>query len=244
VTIEYSTNVTDYTTLGTTHEFARAPGTSDYAHNTTVDFSGAATKYIRLTANSNWGGMLNQYGLSEVRFFSIPVYAREPNPDSGTTDVSIGTIDNPVDVTLDFRAGRDSARHDVYFSTDEQAVIDGNAPVSTVTEASYGPLPLDLGTTYYWRIDEFNEAETPTPTTWQGDIWNFRTQEYFVVDDFEDYNDYPPDEIWSTWIDGYGVPSNGATVGYPAPDWNADEHYVETAIVHGGEQSMPFFYDN
>ncbi|MCH8121349.1 MAG: hypothetical protein IIC00_16690, partial [Planctomycetes bacterium] len=34
VTIEYSTNGTDYTTLGTTHEFARAPGTVDYAHNT------------------------------------------------------------------------------------------------------------------------------------------------------------------------------------------------------------------
>ncbi len=30
VTIEYSTNGTDYTTLGTTAEFARAPGTSDY----------------------------------------------------------------------------------------------------------------------------------------------------------------------------------------------------------------------
>ncbi len=64
------------------------------------------------------------------------------------------------------------------------------------------------------------------------------------MDDFEDYNDYPPDEIWSTWVDGYGVPTNGATVGYPAPDWNQDEHYVETATVHGGKQAMPFFYDN
>ncbi|GAJ18822.1 unnamed protein product, partial [marine sediment metagenome] len=72
----------------------------------------------------------------------------------------------------------------------------------------------------------------------------FTTQEYFVVDDFEDYNDYPPNEIWSTWLDGYGDPTNGATVGYPAPDWNLDEHYVETAIVHGGRQAMPYFYDN
>jgi len=235
VTIEHSTNGTDYTTLGTTHEFARAPGTSGYAHNTTIDFSGAAAKYVRLTANSNWGGIMDQYRLSEVRFFSIPVLAREPSPDSGTADVD-------VDVTLGFRAGREAVTHDVYFSSDEQAVMDGNVPVSTVTETSYGPLSLDLDTTYYWKINEVNEAETTT--TWQGDIWNFTTREFFIVDDFENYNDYPPDEIWSTWVDGYGVPANGATVGYPNPDWNAGEHYAETTIVHGGDQSMPFFYSN
>ncbi len=234
VIIEYSTNGTDYMTLGTTHEFARAPGAAGYAHNT-IDFEGAAAKFVRLTANSNWGGVLDQYGLSEVRFFYIPVYAREPSPNSGTTDVAL-------DVTLGFRAGREAAEHNVYLSSDEQAVIDGNAPVTTVTENSYGPLSLDLGTTYYWKINEVNEAETTT--TWQGDIWNFTTPEYFIVDGFEDYNDYPPDEIWSTWVDGYGVPANGATVGYPAPDFLAGENYVETAIVHGGSQSMPFFYSN
>jgi len=242
VTIEYSVNDTDYTTLGTTHEFARAPGLDNYAHNTTVDFNGVSAKYVRLTANSNWGSLFDQYGLSEVRFFYIPILAREPNPDSGARDVSIGTIDGPIDVTLGFRAGREAARHDVYLSSDEQAVIDGTAPVETMTETSYGPLSLDLGTTYYWRVDEVNEAETPT--TWKGDLWDFRTQEYFVVDDFEDYNDYPPDEIWSTWIDGYGTTTNGSTIGYPDPDWNFGEHYVETSIVHGGAQSMPYFYDN
>jgi hypothetical protein len=103
-------------------------------------------------------------------------------------------------------------------------------------------LSLDLGETYYWKINEVNDAETTT--TRQGDIWNFSTQEFFVVEDFENYNDFPPDEIWFTWVDGYGVPANGATVGYPAPVWNLDEHYAETATVHGGDQSMPFFYNN
>jgi hypothetical protein len=234
-TIEYSVDGNDYTTLGTTHEFARAPGAPGYAYNTTVDFGGVAVKYVRLTISSNWGGLLPQYGLSAVRFFSIPVFAIEPYPDSGTTDVD-------VDVTLGWKAGREADKHDVYLNSDEQAVIDGNAPVTTVTEASYGPLSLDLGTTYYWRVNEVNEAETPT--TWQGDICNFTTHEYFVVDDFEDYNDYPPNEIWATWIDGYGIPANGATAGYPNPDWNLDEHYVETAIVHSGQQAMPYFYDN
>ena len=178
---------------------------------------------------------MKQYGLSEVRFFHIPVHAKYPSPDSGATDVAI-------DLILGFRAGRGAVEHNVYLSADEQAVIGGNAPVTTVTETSYSPLSLDLGTTYYWRVDEVNEAETTT--TWQSDIWNFTTHDNIIVDDFEDYNDYPPNEIWATWIDGYGVSANGATAGYPAPDWNLDEHYAETTIVHGDDQSMPFFYSN
>ncbi len=235
VTIEYSTNGTDWAVLADVPEFAQAPGAAGYAYNTTVDLGGVAARYVKITANSNWGGILPQYGLSEVRFFHIPVHAREPNPDSGAADVDL-------DVVLGFRAGREAVTHDVYFSADEQAVADGTAGVISVTETSHGPLSLDLGKIYYWRVDEVNEAETPA--TWQGDLWDFRTQEYLVVDDFEDYNDFPPDEIWATWVDGYENPTNGSTAGYPNPNFTAGEHYVETAIVHGGEQSMPLFYSN
>ncbi|MHC4174738.1 MAG: LamG-like jellyroll fold domain-containing protein, partial [Planctomycetota bacterium] len=169
VTIEYSTNGTDYTTLGTTHEFAQAPGAAGYAHNTTVDFGGAGAKYVRLTATSNWGGIMPQYGLSEVRFLHIPVSATKPYPGSGATGVE-------PDVVLGWRAGREAVTHDVYFSTDEQAVIDRTAPVATVTEARHGPLSLDLDVTHYWRVDEVNEAETPT--TWESNIWSFRVSDH------------------------------------------------------------------
>ncbi len=196
--------------------------------------SGSAAKYIRLTANSNWGGLLPQYGLSEVRFLYIPIRAREPSPDSGATDVD-------VDVVLGFRAGREAAQHDVYFGTDEQAVIDGNVPVTTVPETSYGPLSLDLGQTYYWKINEVNLAETPT--TLEGDVWNLTTREFLVVDDFETYNDLNPEDpesnrIFLTWLDGYGVDTNGSLVGYAAAP------FAEQTIVHSGAQSMPLFYDN
>jgi len=232
-TIEYSTNGTDYTTLGTTHEFAQATGAADYAHNITVDFGGAVAKYVRITAQSN-RGFLAQYGLSEVRFFHIPLRAREPSPDPGATDVD-------VDVTLSFRAGREAAQHDVYLSTDEQAVINGTAPATTVTEAGHGPLLLDLGETYYWKVNEVNEAETPT--TSEGDLWNFSTREFLVVDDFESYNDLDPTDpasnrIFNVWIDGYEQPTNGALVGYDVPP------FAEQSIVYGGKQAMPFFYAN
>ncbi|GAJ06577.1 unnamed protein product, partial [marine sediment metagenome] len=193
VTIEYSADGNDYTTLGTTHEFARAPGAPGYAHNTTIDFGGVAAKKVRLTITSNWG-LFPQYSLSEVRFTYIPLLAREPQPESGA-------IDMDVDAVLSFRAGREAAEHNFYIDTDEQAVIDSNVTQRNVTGTSHGPLPLDLGQTYYWKVNEVNEAETPTML--EGDIWNFRTQEYFVVDGFEDYNDYPGYRIYETWADGW-----------------------------------------
>ena len=233
VTIEHSTNGIDWTTLAGVPEFAQAPGAAGYAHNTTVDLGGTAAKYVKITASSNWG-FLPQFGLSEVRFFYIPVWAREPSPDSGATGVE-------PDVVLSWRAGREAATHDVYISTDEQAVIDGNAPVATVTETSYGPLSLDLAQTYYWKINEVNLAETPTML--EGNLWNLTTREFLIVDDFESYNDLDPDDpesnrIFNVWIDGYGDATNGSLVGYDAAP------FAEQTIVHSGEQSMPFFYNN
>ncbi|MHC4118218.1 MAG: hypothetical protein ACYSWO_11990, partial [Planctomycetota bacterium] len=234
VSIECSADGIAYTTLGTTHEFARGPGAAGYAANTNVDFGGAAARYVKLTVNSGWESILTQYGLSEVRFSYIPVGAREPNPDSGATDAD-------ADAVLSFRAGREAATHDVYLSTDEQAVIDGTAPVVTVTEPSHAT-SLDLATTYYWRVDEVNDAETPA--TWQGDLWSFTTQEYLVVDDFESYNDIPDGEegsnlVYVAWVDGFDNPSaNGSTMGYVTAE------SLETSNVHEGRKSVPLKYDN
>lgn len=233
--IEYSVDGVAWATLGTTHGFAQGSGEPDYAPNTTVDLGGVAAKYVKVTANSNWGGIVPQYGLSEVRFFYVPVSAREPNPTPGATGIS-------VEPTLNWRAGRGAVSHQVYVSTDEQAVIDGTAPVVTVTSSSYTP-SLDLASTYFWRVDEVNDAETPT--TWQGDIWSLSTQEYLVVDDFESYNDIETGTegsklIYETWIDGFGTTTNGSTIGYT----EAYQPSMEKTVVYDGQQSVPLFYDN
>ncbi len=237
-TVEYSADGADWTTVGTTHEFARAASAAGYAANTIVDLSGVAAKYVKITANSNWGS-LPQYGLSEVRFLYVPVRAREPDPASGAKDMD---VDN---VTLRWRAGREAASHDVYLGTDEQAVIDETiSPVSVPaggSYASYDTGALDLAQTYYWKVNEVDEAQTPT--TWQGDVSNFSTRELLVVDDFESYNDLDPadpesNRIFLTWIDGLDQPTNGSVVGYANPP------FTEQTIVHDGKQSMPLSYDN
>jgi len=222
-------------TLGTTHEFARGTGLANYTHNTTIDMSGIGAKFIRLTAKSNWGEILPMFGLSEVRFLSIPVQASEPNP-------PLGTFDADLDLDLAWRAGRGADKHNVYFSDDRQAVVDGTSPMTTVPETGHGPLSLDLGKTYFWRVDEVNDTETPS--TWPGEVWSFTTTRSLVVDDFESYNNINEGEpgsnrIYLAWLDGYDTPAiNGSVVGHNNPP------FAEQTIVHGDFQSMPMSYDN
>jgi hypothetical protein len=234
VTIQYSTDGANWTQLSGVPQFARAPGLDTYVHNTTVNFQGVAAKYVKITANSNWGGLVQQYGLSEVRFFYIPTRAREPSPASGATGVG---LDN---VVLSWRAGRDAVSHKVYFSSNSGAVISGAALVGTVGTNSYNLGPLELGRTYYWKIDEVNLAATPT--TWQGDLWRFTTRDNFVVEDFESYTNTSPNIIRETWIDGQGFPGhpgNGSgSKGYPDPN------YAELVNIHGGKQALPVDYNN
>ncbi len=225
VTVEYSTDGVEWAVLGDV-ELARATATAAYTYNTTIDLDGVAARFVRLVVNSGWGAM-GQYGLSEVRFTYLPVLAREPQPTPGTVDVPVGTI-------LDWRAGREAVSHEVLLGTDPEAL----AVVDVVTASQYDPGVLDLGTTYYWRIDEVNE--NASPSVWAGDVWSFSTQDYLVVDDFESYtnNIDAGTTIFHTWIDGFDDPANGSQVGY------LDAPFAEQAIVRSGKQSMPLYFDN
>ena len=249
VTIEYSSDMSIWTTLGTAHEFAQATGLPGYAHNTTVDFGGVAARYVRLTINTTWGTS-PQCGLSEVRFYYVPVRAREPQPAAAATGIS-------PDVVLSWRAGREAVSHQLYLSTDKQTVVDGTAVAVTPAQTSYAPSSLALGTTYYWKVVEVNQAASPD--AWESDVWSFSTSEYIAIDDFESYTNESPNRIFQAWVDGYGFsadeffpagnPGNGTGAGVGHDIWtlggaNYGKTIAETAIVHGGKQSMPLYYDN
>jgi len=244
VTIEYSTDGINWTQLEGVPQFARAPGADGYAHDTTVDFGGALAKSVKLTANSNHGPF-DQYGLSEVRFFYIPGWAREPDPQDEATGIH-------PDLILNWRPGSEAATHDVYISTDEQSVIDGTVGAATVTEANYDAGTVELGKTYYWRVDEVNPAATPA--VWQGDIWSLTTADHIVVDNFESYNGLDPSDpasnrVFLMWKDGLGYgtqdsPPYSAGNGTGSMIGHATAPFVEELIVHDGRQSMPYFYNN
>jgi len=77
VTVEYSLDGENWAVLAQT-QFARATATATCTANTIVDFGGVQAQFVRLTIKSNWGGIIRQYGLSEVRFFYVPVRAYAP----------------------------------------------------------------------------------------------------------------------------------------------------------------------
>jgi len=109
--------------------------------------------------------------------------ARKPNPADGA---------HPVDpnVVLAWKPGNwaaDTNGHEVYFGTDLIDVEDADTTDTTgiFRGAQDGntfdpPGALQLAQTYYWRIDEVNEAysgtDPPAPPNgrWKGPVWSFR----------------------------------------------------------------------
>jgi hypothetical protein len=103
-------------------------------------------------------------------------YARDPNPLDGA-------FHEATWVTLQWLPGDFAVSHDAYLSenfddvndaTNESQTFRGNQ-TSTIFTAGFSgfayPEGLVPGTTYYWRIDEVNDAEPNSP--WKGDVWSF-----------------------------------------------------------------------
>ncbi len=227
-TIEYSVDGAEWAVLADV-VLHQATGNSAQAMTSEVDLGGIAAKYVRLTVNSGWGAMASaKYGLSEVQFTYVPTFARQPQPVSGAADLA-------PEISLSWRPGREAAQHNIYLDTDEQAVIDGTTSAITVAEPGYDAA-LELGQTYYWKVEEVNDAEEPA--LWASEVWTFSVAESVVVEDFETYDDNE-NVIYETWIDGWIDESlGGSTVGY----FNAP--FTETTLAHSGDESMPFAYDN
>jgi len=182
----------------------------------------------------------------EVWSFTTLGAVSGPNPADGAEDVK-------PSVVLGWDAGAVAASHEVYFGTDADAVANATTASpeykgpKALGEESYDPGILTLNTAYYWRIDEVNAASTDSP--WAGNVWSFTTGDFFVIDDFEDY-DAADNQIWFSWHDGLGAGAPG-TPGYVAGNGTGsavgDEttlSYTEETIVNGGLQSMPLVYDN
>jgi inhibitor of cysteine peptidase len=154
-----------------------------------------------------------------------------PDPANGAVDIT----QTPV---LTWAPGL-GASHEVYFGTDETSLeLKGSGNLGS---ESYDAGQLEWNTTYYWRVDEANNANADSP--WTGPLWSFTTANFLIIDDMESYNDINEGEpgsnrIYIAWADGFGDQTNGSVVG------NANAPFAEQTIVNGGLQSMPMAYDN
>jgi hypothetical protein len=161
---------------------------------------------------------------------------------------------------LSWSAGEFASQHDVYFGTNANAVKNADTSDTTgiyrVRQAATTYTPDEGvewgGGPYYWRIDEYNTDETIS----KGSVWYFTVADFILVEDFEDYNNYTPDRVFQSWLDGSGYTQptpvycgngTGAKLGHDI--WSINSPYyqgsiMETTIVHEGEQSLPYYYDN
>ena len=168
-------------------------------------------------------------------YLQLPVRANRSEPTSGQTDVT----DTP---TLRWSAGYKAVKHDVYFGQDAQAVAAADTTTANIyqgrqalDETTFNPGALEWGQTYWWRIDEVNEASADSP--WKGHVWSFTVADFLVVDDFEGYTDDEGRRIYETWLDGW-TNSTGSVIGYlQAP-------FAEQRVIHAGRQAMPLEYNN
>ena len=158
-------------------------------------------------------------------------YAMGPDPDDGA-------IHEDTWVTLSWRPGDFAVSHNVYlgddFSDVEQATPDSDvfrgSQITTFYVAGFPgfayPDGLVPGTTYYWRIDEVNDADPNSP--WKGPVWSFSIPPQTA------YDPVPADglgiadtTVTLTWTPGFGSKLhtvyfgddfdqvNNATVGIP-----------------------------
>jgi hypothetical protein len=168
----------------------------------------------------------------DVWSFTTEGAVSNPNPANGAADIS----QTPV---LSWQRGVFGDTHQVYFGIDPDSLElrkSGN-----LGEESFEPGELEWNTTYYWRVDEANDSHPDSP--WTGPLWSFTTANFLIIDDMESYNDLDPAEpdsnrIFNAWVDGFGDPTNGSLVGYDNPP------FAEQTIVHSGNRSMPFSYNN
>jgi hypothetical protein len=198
-------------------------------------------------AGGGWDGLID-----DVRIYNRVLTAEEitvvmrgepdlawnPSPsDRSTPDITDAT-------PLSWSPGDLAVQHDVYFGIDDNAVDSADASDTSgvyrgrQNTTSYVP-PEGVewgGGPYYWRIDEFNTDGTVS----RGRTWSFTVADFLLVDGFESYtdNDAEGEAIWQTWLDGFGVATNGSQTGYTLPP------YAEQTIVHSGGQSMPLQYNN
>ncbi len=115
-----------------------------------------------------------------------------PYPLSGAAGIDPG-------IQLRWTPGCSAGTHQVYFSDVESEVRSGSPdalyPRQPHDANTFDPPDLDLGRTYYWRVDELGQADANEIRV--GDVWSFTVSDHLVVDDFGAYvNETLFEEAW------------------------------------------------
>ena len=155
-------------------------------------------------------------------------FARSPNP-------ADGALYPDTWVTLTWSPGDFAVSHDVYLGDNFDDVDNGTGETfrgnqtSTMFIAGFPgftyPDGLVPGTTYYWRIDEVNEADPNSP--WKGPIWSFSIppKTAYNPDPADGAESVDPNDVILSWTQGFGAVLHTAYFG---------DHYDDVNNAAGG----------
>jgi hypothetical protein len=166
--------------------------------------------------------------------FWVPSQAAyEPIPPDG-----MKFIETDADIT--WTAGENAALHTVYFGTNADEVTNATSGGTDQGETTFDPGPLELETTYYWRVDEHaGLVET------RGEVWSFTTKREGggLRGDYYDINPGTPDPpesaftspVMLTRIDP-GINLEGSSGTSPEPNVVSADAF---AVIWTGEIEIP-----
>ncbi len=174
--------------------------------------------------NSPWKGPV-------WSFFIPPRKAYNPSPADGAAFMS-------PDITLTWTGGLGVKLHHVYLGDDLDTVSNATGALPR-TDATYTPGSLELGKTYYWRVDEFDGAATH-----KGDIWSFTTKPLISITDPElrcwwkldegrgtnvlDWSGHGHDATFTgapQWVDGY----DGGALNFDGAGQSVIHNFADTS---------------
>ena len=182
-------------------------------HNTETD------GYIAFINQASLSNSITDRGLTSAEFIGNWVnemigLGGGGNPLARGPDPKDGALFEQTWGTLSWKSGYYAVSHDVYLGDNFDDVDNGAAETFVGNQGSdmliVGfagfPLPDGLvpGTTYYWRIDEVNDADPNSP--WKGDIWSFSIppKTAYNPDPADGAEFVDPNAVF-TWTPGFGA---------------------------------------
>ena len=126
------------------------------------------------------GGQAERIYLDEIWWdgdqgLETPTQAKKPSPGNNAVDVA-------RDVVLTWKAAPSATAHNVFFGENADSVSNATAQDPLGVQFSMGQdansfapeALLELGKTYYWRVDEVNDLDLGSP--YKGTVWKFEVE--------------------------------------------------------------------
>ena len=201
-------------------------GEHDHTQNQPGTIEVSAINFLFTQAGSNFAGLIDDVRLYNRALTQAEIlaameggeeypYALSPVPEDGTLYLDTW-------VNLSWRAGDFAVSHDVYLGDNFEDVDAGTEGTfrgnQTATSLIIGfsgfPYPDGLvpGTTYYWRIDEVNDADPNSP--WKGNVWSLSVPPKTAYSpDPADGAEFVDPNATFTWTGGFGAKLHTAYIG-------------------------------